>query len=77
MQEKGFEIQRGKEESERKYLSVPEYKEAKEAAKKLKEETKKIVSKASQIADFHDNIQERVKTLKEANKALESEMQVW
>jgi len=40
----------------------------------LKEETKKIVSKASQIADFHDNIQERVKTLKEANKALESEI---
>lgn len=74
LQEKGFEIQRGKEESERKYLSVPEYKEAKEAAKKLKEETKKIVSKASQIADFHDNIQERVKTLKEANKALESEI---
>ena len=74
LQEKGFEIQRGKEESERKHLSVPEYKEAKEEAKKLKEETKKIVSKASQIADFHDNIQERVKTLKEANKALESEI---
>nr|AAG28767.1 Mob/Pre [Heyndrickxia coagulans] len=75
LQEKGFEIQRGKEESERKHLSVPEYKEAKEEAKKVKEETKELASKASQLAEFHNNVNDRVKTLVERNKALEGEIE--
>lgn len=75
LQGKGFEIHRGKEESERKHLSVPEYKEAKEEVKKVKEEVKKTASKASQLAEFHNNVNDRVKTLMERNKALEDEVE--
>ncbi len=75
LQEKGFEIQRGKEESERKHLSVPEYKEAKEETKKVKGQAKELVSKVSEVAEIHEKLQERVKILSEKNRALEGKIE--
>src|SRR5699024_8097787 len=37
LQDHGFDVQRGEKESQRKHLSVPEYKDAKEKAKELQE----------------------------------------
>ena len=42
MQEHGFDVQRGEKESQRSHLSVSEYKDAKEKAKKLQENNQNI-----------------------------------
>ena len=42
LQEHGFDVQRGEKESQRKHLSVPEYKDAKEKAKELEENSDSI-----------------------------------
>src|SRR5699024_2300597 len=42
LQDHGFDVQRGEKESQRKHLSVPEYKDAKEKAKELQENNQNI-----------------------------------
>lgn len=45
MQEHGFDVQRGEKESQRNHLSVSEYKDAKEKAKVLEENTERIYNR--------------------------------
>ncbi|MBM7684252.1 hypothetical protein JOD43_004474 [Pullulanibacillus pueri] len=76
LREKGFEIDRGAEESERKHLSIPEYKKAMESVKELDVERQKksqeIIKTVSQI----DELQSAKSALQdeyEAHKAIVNE----
>ena len=66
LKEKGFKIDRGSEKSDRKHLSVPEYKEAIEATKQLESEGLK---KRQEIVQAISNID----TLQSTKKALQAE----
>jgi hypothetical protein len=69
LKEKGFEIERGKENSERKHLTVPEYKEAKEAAKELALEVQKSQQK------LFNNLSD-IKALEKQEKGLKSKIEL-
>lgn len=80
LQEHGFDVQRGEKESQRKHLSVPEYKDAKEKAKELEENSDSIydriydeaVKNARQV--YMDQKLEDEKAEKERNKAKDEEV---
>lgn len=68
LKDQGFEIERGKENSERKHLNVPEYKEAKDKAKEM-------AVMASKTADFYNKTLAQAKDLSQKKKALEGEIE--
>lgn len=80
LQEHGFDVQRGEKESQRKHLSVPEYKDAKEKAKELEENSDSIydriydeaVKNARQV--YMDQKLEDEKAEKARNKAKDEEV---
>ena len=80
MQEHGFDVQRGEKDSQRNHLSVSEYKDAKEKAKELEENTESIydriydeaVKNARQI--YMDQKLEDEKAEKARNKAKDEEV---
>ncbi|MGK0724687.1 MobV family relaxase [Aerococcus urinaeequi] len=68
LQEHGFDVQRGEKESQRKHLSVPEYKDAKEKAKELQENNQNIYDQ------IYDEAMKAVSTQKDAEeRKLENE----
>lgn len=80
LQEHGFDVQRGEKESQRSHLSVSEYKDAKEKAKELEENTESIydriydeaVKNARQV--YMDQKLDDEKAEKARNKAKDEEV---
>lgn len=80
LQENGFDVQRGEKESQRNHLSVSEYKDAKEKAKELEENSESIydriydeaVKNARQV--YMDQKLEDEKAEKARNKAKDEEV---
>lgn len=67
LKNKGFEIERGKENSDRKHLNIPEYKEAKDRAREM-------YSVASKLADVYNKTLNQTKRLAQQEKAIEGEI---
>ena len=60
MQERGFSIQRGEKGSERKNLTVPEYKQAMETLDKVQREYADLSSKYEQLKGDYDVLEEKL-----------------
>lgn len=60
MQERGFDVQRGEKGSERKNLTVPEYKQAMETLNKVQGEHADLSSKYEQLKGEYDVLEEKL-----------------
>lgn len=79
MQEHGFDVQRGEKESQRNHLSVSEYKDAKEKAKALEENSKNIYDRIydeaikNAMTDFTSQKKEEEQRLENQREKLKKE----
>ena len=79
LQEHGFDVQRGEKESQRKHLSVSEYKDAKEKAKELEENTQSIYDRIydeaikNAMTDFTSQKKEEEQKLENEREKLKKE----
>src|SRR5699024_2155843 len=79
MQEHGFDVQRGEKESQRKHLSVSEYKDDKEKAKELEENSESIYDRIydeavkNAMTDFTSQKKEEEQRLENEREKLKKE----
>lgn len=78
MQDKGFDVQRGEKGSERKNLTVPEYKQAMETLNKVQGEYTDLSSKYEQLKGDYDVLEEKLdKNTKNGKKLLEGQKKLF
>lgn len=78
MQDKGFDVQRGEKGSERKNLTVPEYKQAMETLNKVQGEYADLSSKYEQLKGDYDVLEEKLnQDTKNEKKLLEGQKKLF
>lgn len=74
MQDKGFDVQRGEKGSERKNLSVPEYKEMKQELNELNENKEKLADHVSKLEKNYEKYQAVIDTVEDIDVKTEPVM---
>jgi len=74
MQEQGFDIQRGEKGSERKNLTVPEYKEMKQELNELNESKEKLAGDVSKLEKNYEKYQAVIDTVEDIDVKTEPVM---